>query len=144
MKIIKIIDSKRADIETVLKKVNGQAIAHTFTSFGDIVNVARRAERSLEEALIAKSRRPGAIYRATSGAGIANAHKSNQVGTHVVLERQTRGWALVDVSQATLYSRAIGDQLTLTQSQADEAVVNFRKRFAVAPAATFAKPPTPA
>lgn len=143
MKIIKIIDSKRADIETVLEKVNGQAIAHTFTSFSDIVNVARRAERSLEEALIAKSRRPGAIYRATSGVGIANAHKSNQVGTHVVLERQTRGWALVDVSQATLYSRAIGDQLTLTQDQAAEAVANFSKRFTVVSAQATEPSPQP-
>lgn len=143
MKPIKISEPNRAAIEAALAKVNGKATSHTFTGLGDILDVVARADRALDECMVAKSRRAGARFHATSGGGVANAYKYSRIGTHIVIEHQARGWALVSVSQATLYAHALRVNLTLTQDQAAEAVANFSKRFTVFSAQATEPSPQP-
>jgi hypothetical protein len=135
MKPIKITDA--AAVTAALLAVNGKATAHTYTHAHQLAKIAEEAEAELEALSIPKKHRAGARYTAQSGSRLANAYKHGAITTCVTLLRNSAGWRVEKISQATLYpGQSPQPILVLTAPQDAIAVANFRRCYAVS--STFA------
>jgi hypothetical protein len=134
-KPIKIELKNAAAIEAELKAVNGKAHQHTYTDYSGIADIAETAEKKLVGLVGAKSRAPGAVVYATSGASVANAYDYNRKGTAVRLERRASGWFLTSITEATIYKDGGETHLALTAQQDADAVAFFRRGYMIQPSA---------
>jgi hypothetical protein len=135
-KAIKITQANAKAIEAALAAVNGRATAHTFTTFGEVQNMAATAEAKLNALSIPKAMRKDAVWSETSGAAVTNAYakkSSTRAANWVRLERRSADWFLTNVGKTEIYKEGGGPgRLTLTKEQATKAVEVFSKQFAVA------------
>lgn len=115
-KPIKIVDSNAQQIEAALKEANGDSVAHTYTKFIEIKDLADKAEKELSK-LLYKKNFSGAQYEAESGDAVARAYKYKRKGTFVQLQRKSESWFLVSVCSVDLYENAGKHFLCLTQQQ---------------------------
>lgn len=131
MKAIKIEAANIAAIAAALAEINGKSIQHTFSA-EEILAVANRAEKSLEELGIAKSNRKGALLVATSGSPVAKCYKSGRNANMATLSRTATGWVLTDAVMETIWPSQGGErQLYLTEQQRDLAITATTKKFKV-------------
>ena len=135
-KAIKITPANAKAIEAALAEVNGRATAHTFTTFGEVQNMAATAETKLGALNIPKTMRKGAVWSETSGAAVTNAYakkSSTRAANWVRLERRSPEWFLVGMGKTEVYKEGGGPgRLTLTKEQAAKAVEVFSNQFTVA------------
>ncbi|MDE2260849.1 MAG: hypothetical protein KGK17_11060 [Betaproteobacteria bacterium] len=101
MKPIKIDDSHKQKIETVLSEANGRSVAHAYTGFDEIHEIANRAEIQLSRLLLKKGF-PSAEWVETSGERVANSYFGSRNGTQVRLLRKSEGWYLVEAKRVVL------------------------------------------
>ena len=136
MKAIKITPANAKAIEAALSAVNGRATTHTFTSFGEVQNMAAAAEEKLNALSIPKAVRKGATWSETSGAAVTNAYakkSSTRAANWVRLERRSADWFLTNVGKTEVYKEGGGPgRLILTKEQAAKAVEVFSNQFTVA------------
>jgi hypothetical protein len=133
LKAVAIRDENAIAIEAALHAVNGRARDHAYTSPGELSNVARTAEKQLEELRLPLKERIGARYLSISGAPVPNAYKGTRVGTALTLVRRASGWFLENVQRAVLYNSGGGrNRLTVTSAQDQGAVRRLRARYTVA------------
>jgi hypothetical protein len=129
---IKIVEENAEKIEAALKAVNGRATGHTFTDFSSIEEVAEKAEEALDDLDMPASYRRGARYCADSGSPVANAYQSARKGTHITIERGTKGWYLVAVETRWLYPDQGGQSwLYLTEGQDEALVKRLRRNYTI-------------
>lgn len=135
MKTIKVTKENAAAIEAALREANGKATAHTYTGYGQIAELAERAEENLL-GLVAKKDAVGAKLYATSGEKVASSYRSQRNGTTVTLERRSTGWHLMEAKAVALFQEGgKPGQLFLTEQQSDLAVERFKKRLGIIKAA---------
>jgi len=136
---LKISDNPtdQAQIEDVLRSVNGTATSHTYSSASEILAIAQEAEAKLDQLLIPKKYRAGAIATKTSGSKVPKAYRYRRIATYVKLVRGSRDWYLTCVLKVEIYPDAPDQRLslTLTQEQDKIAVEAFRKGYHVAASA---------
>ena len=131
MKTIKITDSNSTQIESALHEVNGKSTAHTYTTFAEIKEIAKRAEQKLT-ALIPKSYSAGAKFTSESGDSVAKKYKGIRNSTVVVIERKSNvDWYLTKIERGTLYTDGGKEYLYITESQKQKAIEVLCKNFAV-------------
>lgn len=134
MKPIKISAENAQTIETTLRAGNGRATAHTWTSYGSILDLANEAEQALENHLIPKAMRSGATCTKSSGGYLANAYNNTAIQTTATIERRSSAWYLTEVEATTLYPKTNNRaRLSITQEQADYAIKRFLADVAVLP-----------
>jgi len=143
---LKISDNPtdQARIEDALRRVNGQADRHTYSSASEIIAIAQEAEKKLDQLLIPKKNRAGAIATKTSGRKVPRAYKYHRVATYVKLVRGSQEWFLTFVAKVNVFPDNPGRNLllTLTQEQDKIAIEAFRKGYHVAAQETNAAAPS--
>jgi len=123
-----------AKIEDVLQSVNKAATSHTYSSASEILAIAQKAEEKLDQLLIPKKYRAGAIAAKTSGSKVPKSYRYRRIATYVKLVRGSRNWYLKCALKVEIYPDAPDRRLslTLTQEQDKIAVENFRQGYHVA------------
>ncbi len=89
---------------SALAEVNGRANRFTYTA-EDVVEIARKAEKRLDQAGLPMADRVGFTVTAGSGGPSANAYKFKATGTEVTLRPASKGWAFVEGRQTTVYPK---------------------------------------
>jgi hypothetical protein len=140
---LKISDNPadQAKIEDALRRVNGRATCHTYSSASEIIAIAQEAEEKLDRLGLPKKYRAGAVAEKASGSRMPRAYKYRRAATMVEMMRGSRGWYLTYVLRTRILpeNRAGHLSLMLTQEQDKLAVESFRKSYHVlAPSATTA------
>jgi len=135
---LKISDNPtdQAKIEDALRRVNGQAGLHTYTSASEIIAVAQEAEGKLDQLLLPKQQRAGAVAAKTSGSRMPGAYGYRRIATRIEMTRGARDWYLTHILKVEVFPENPGRRLslTLTQEQDKIAVEAFRKSYHVATA----------
>lgn len=131
MKVIAIRLENAQKVEDALRAVNGDAIAHTYTSASELIELAKQGEARLDELNLPGRHRAGAALVCTSGEQVANAYKWARVGTRVTLRRMSRDWGLELVEPAKVYTRGGGHVLTLTSAQDEHVVKRVRATYTI-------------
>ena len=120
-------------VQDMLDRANGRATTHCYTLAAQIYDLSEAAEAQLGNLGIAKMRRAGASYAATSGSALPNAYKYPAKATRVELHRRASGWYLADCTAAEIRPGSPPSQwLTLTADQDAAAVKLFRVAYHVA------------
>ena len=101
---IKIQSTQAQRIEDALKVVNGRAVRHAFTTYGEVAMVARDAESILDNLSVLKADRPGVTVTMVSGQKLPSSYKYNPIRTVIALVRRTAGWYLTDVAASSDHS----------------------------------------
>ena len=83
IKTTRITDKNKDAIVAILASVNGKAVTHTFTTYGEIAALASAAEKQLLDLVGSQKAAVGARLQATSGGKVANAYKYARSGTSV-------------------------------------------------------------
>ena len=94
----KINVQSEAAINEALKRVNGTAGRHTFSSW-ELENDCGLLEKRLEEAGIAKSHRQGCSAVLFSGHKLPNSYTHSVIRNRAVVQRGATGWFLTSVSR---------------------------------------------
>lgn len=130
---IKIIKSNSDKIEMALSEINGYAISHTFTNYGEIVTQAHIAEKQLDRLLLPKKLRNNAQAIAISGDNTANVYNYLRIATEITLFRNAGGdWFLIDIKKDDIYRKGGHDScIWLSKETSDEAVDNFKKQYVI-------------
>jgi len=132
---LKISDNPadQAKIEDALRRVNGQATRHTYSSASEILAIAQEAEQELDRLLLPKKNRAGAVAKKASGSRMPKAYKYRRAATMVEMMRGSRNWYLTYVLRTRILpeNRAGHLSLMLTQEQDKIAVGSFRKNYYV-------------
>jgi len=144
---LKISDNPtdQAQIEDVLRGVNGAATSHTYSSASEILAIAQEAEEKLNRLGLPKKYRAGAVAEKTSGYKMPKAYRYRRIATYVKLVRGSRDWYLTCVLKVEIYPDAPDRLLSMTLTQEQDKIVvdNFRKNYHVK-AASAAAPNAPA
>ena len=120
-------------VQDMLDRANGRATTHCYTLAAQIYDLSEAAEAQLGNLGIAKIRRAGASYEATSGSALPNAYKYPAKATWVKLHRRASGWYLADCIATEIRPGSPPRQwLTLTEDQDAAAVKLFREAYHVA------------
>jgi len=131
--MIKLTNDNINLVQDMLDRVNGRATTHCYTLAAQIYDLAEAAEAQLGNLGIAKTRRAGASYAATSGSALPSSYKYSAKATWVKLHRRASGWYLVDCSATEIRPGSPPSQwLTLTADQDAAAVKLFREAYHVA------------
>ena len=104
-------------ITNALRAVNGKAASFAITDPVAVVNVAERAEALLTKRGVTKANRKGARVVFCPAGPSASAYKYGAKSTQIVLERNSQGWRLVEVTETKVYPRS-GERFGLTVSEA--------------------------
>lgn len=128
---IKVHYTFEEEIERALRRVNGAAEAHTYTSYDEVARIADWAEAELESLGLPKNMRAGAAVWARSGAKMPNSYRHQRIVTHVRLMRGRSDWCLMDAYAGSAYSEAGRTTLYLNMAQDQRAVEEMRKRYIV-------------
>ena len=100
---IKITPGNAQKINARLKRINGRADSHTYTTYGEIENLAREAESRRHRLRIAKKKAVGMRVVCRSGDTLPNAYKWSRVVTKVELAYCATGWFLTNIYSATAW-----------------------------------------
>jgi hypothetical protein len=131
--MIKLTNENVNLVQDMLDRVNGRATTHCYTLAAQIYDLADAAEAQLGNLGIAKTRRAGASYAATSGSALPSSYKYSAKATWVKLTRRAAGWYLADCSATEIRPGSPPSQwLTLTPDQDAAAVKLFREAYHVA------------
>ena len=133
---IKIVESNRSAINTMLGNINGKSVSHTADD-RNIFELAELMEMRLEKFSIAKKDRSGAIAWGMSGGSVPTAYKYSRIINNYTIKRGASAWFLIDARRDEIYGSASKYHLSLTPVQRDIAVSKFTAQFsvqAVAPA----------
>jgi len=130
-----------ARIEDVLRRVNGEASMHTYSSASDIIAIAKEAEERLDQLGLPKKDRAGAIAKKASGGKMPKSYKFRRAATMVEMMRGSRAWYLTYVLRTKIFpdNRCGHLSMMLTQEQDKIAVESFRENYHIhvlAPSAT--------
>ena len=132
MEAIRICPAKQPAIRAALQTVNGRATAHTLTTFREIEDLAKDAERALQQLQLAPRDRVGAVYTHVSGAPVAKGYTYKRPATRVTLHRRTGSWYIANIEAAEVWAQGGGrPRLTLTSQQHAHAVELRRKHYVV-------------
>ena len=132
MKAIKIIEANEQAIEALLAETNGRSEAHAYTTYAEIDSLVSAAEKQLDRLLYKKDWK-GSTWRETSGGKVANSYRGARNGTHVVIERRSSAWYLVDAQKVQIYNDGGGrGWLYLTAAQQEAAHEKLDETFRVA------------
>ena len=119
-----------------LALANGKCTAHT-ARISDFIGSALRAEMELHELNLPKRKRIGAEFVFESGRKLPSSYKYRRTITRARLVRGARDWFVTSICTVEVWpSCGGGSLLSLTQSQADCVVSEFKQKFKV-----IAKPP---
>jgi ABC-type Na+ efflux pump permease subunit len=136
---LKISDNPtdQAKIEEVLRRVNGQATSHTYTSALEIIAIAKEAEEKLDQLRLPKKDRAGAVAAKTSGSKVPKAYRYRRIATYVKLVRGSRDWYLTCALKVEIYPDTPDQRLSISLTQEQDKIVvdNFRKNYRVASSA---------
>jgi hypothetical protein len=114
-----------------LALANGKCTAHT-ARLSDFHGSALRAEMELSGLKLPKRKRIGAEFVFESGRKLPSSYKYRRTITRARLVRGARDWFVSEISTVEVWpSVGGGSILTLTQSQADCVVSEFRQKFRV-------------
>ena len=140
--MIKLTNDNVNLVQDMLDRANGRATAQRirFESIDDcyaiaaqIYDLAEAAEAQLGNLGIAKTRRAGASYAATSGSALPSSYKYSAKATWVKLIRRASGWYLASCNATEIRPGSPPSQwLTLTADQDAAAVKLFREAYHVA------------
>ena len=131
--MIKLTNDNINLVQDMLDRVNGRATTHCYTLAAQIYDLAEAAEAQLGNLGIAKTRRAGASYAATSGSALPSSYKYSAKATWVKLHRRASGWYLADCSATEIRPGSPPSRwLTLTAEQDAAAVKLFREAYHVA------------
>ena len=120
-------------VQDMLDRANGRATTHCYTLAAQIYDLSEAAEAQLGNLGIAKTRRAGASYVATSGSALPNAYKYPAKATRVELHRRASGWYLAECTATEIRPGSPPSQwLTLTADQDAAAIKLFREAYHVA------------
>jgi len=143
---LKISDNPadQAKIEDALRRVNGRATCHTYSSASEIIAIAKEAEEKLDQLGLPKKYRSGVVAEKTSGSKVPKAYKYNRIATYVKMKRGSRNWFLTFVAKVNVFpdNPERNLSLTLTQEQDKIVVEIFRKSYHVAAQETNAAAPS--
>jgi hypothetical protein len=110
---------------------NGKCTAHT-ARLSDFLGSALRAEMELADLKLPKKRRIGAEFVFESGNKLPSSYKYRRTITRARLVRGARDWFVTSICTVEVWpSCGGGSLLSLTQSQADCVVSEFRQKFRV-------------
>ena len=131
--MIKLTNDNVNLVQDMLDRANGRATTHCYTLAAQIYDLADAAEAQLGKLGIAKTRRAGASYAATSGSSLPSAYKYSAKATWVKLTRRPAGWYLASCNATEIRPSAPPSRwLTLTAGQDAAAVKLFREAYHVA------------
>jgi len=137
---LKISDNPadQARIEDALRRVNGQADRHTYSSASEIIAVANKAEQELDRLLLPKKNRAGAVATKTSGGKMPTSYGYRRIATYIEMKRGSRHWFLTYALKVEVFPDNPDRRLSiiLTEEQDKLAVENFRKSYHVAQSTT--------
>lgn len=142
MKPLAITASNRYAIAAALNDANGNARAHTVTTYLEVEDIANRYERTMRW-LTGEKRAAGATLSYVSGEVLPNAYRNSRLVTGLALKRSADGWVLTGVWQQTAYTESGKKRLTLTAAQDVAAIAKQRQKYKIA-LATEAKAKTAA
>ena len=130
---IKINESNRDEITSVLVSANGRATEHTFNGATPILEAAAAAEAQLERLFLNKAQRVGATATSTSGRAISRS-KYPRITTCITIKRGNRDWYLMSVTTDKTYDYSAGETfVTLNEYQDDIAITAFRATYGAKP-----------
>ena len=127
---IKIEESNRRKISSLLGEMNGKSFSHTAND-KHIFELAELMEMRLEKFGIAKKYRSGAKASGMSGGDVPNAYKYSRIVNTYTIERGSSDWFLIDAQRDEVWGNADKDRLSLTVAQRDIAVSKFTAQFSV-------------
>lgn len=128
-KELKICEKNKNEIETALYEINGDANAHTITSYSKVEKLAAHFEYRLERAFLPIKFRAGATAVIISGDKVANSYKFRRQATRIKIVRKSTAWYLCNISQEMIYVEGGKKTLTLTDEQKNEAVTRFLRQI---------------
>ena len=118
-------------LTAALASANGKCTAHT-ARLSDFHEAALRAEAELHELRLPKRKRTGAGFVFESGATMPSSYKYRRIITRASLVRGARDWFVTSICTVEVWpSVGGGSILSLTQSQADCVVSEFRQKFRI-------------
>lgn len=128
---LKITESNREAIATLLKEVNGRAAQHT-ASTTDIFIAAVEAEQKLASLGLTKAERVGSTAKYRSGGTVPASYKYTRVITHVEMARGSSAWYITLACTAEVWPNYDGNVwVTLTAEQDQIVVGKFRRQYLV-------------
>lgn len=107
-----IITSKTPDridpkhVNDYLDTINGKSIAHTVRYFSDVLYVADRAEKRLEESGVPVKHRIGVAVTYRPAFGLPKKYKHHVTTTRLHLRRVKDGWRLMDAEKVETWPQS--------------------------------------
>lgn len=141
MKAIKIIPANVDAMTAALLEANGKSSAHTQTSGSFMLDIAATFEAKLLALVGSKKMASGAQATWVSGLTLPNAYKFKRTVTHLVLERRSADWWLVEARAKEGYKDAGPEYLTLTAEQDAAVHAIVRRQYRLAPSASATTTP---
>jgi len=129
---IKIAESNRRKISSLLGEMNGKSFAHTAND-KHVFELAELMEMQLNKLNIAKKDRSGATASGMSGGNVPSAYKYSRIVNTYQIERGASNWFLIAAHKTETWGNASNDRLSLTPAQRDIAVSKFTAQFSVQP-----------
>ena len=129
---IKIAESNRRKISSLLGEMNGKSFAHTAND-KHVFELAELMEMQLNKLNIAKKDRSGATASGMSGGNVPSAYKYSRIVNTYQIERGASNWFLIAEQKTETWGNASNDRLSLTPAQRDIAVSKFTAQFSVQP-----------
>ena len=129
---IKIAESNRRKISSLLGEMNGKSFAHTAND-KHVFELAELMEMQLNKLNIAKKDRSGATASGMSGGNVPRAYKYSRIVNTYQIERGASDWFLIAAHKTETWNYASNDRLSLTPAQRDIAVSKFTAQFSVQP-----------
>ena len=129
---IKIAESNRRKISSLLGEMNGKSFAHTAND-KHVFELAELMEMQLNKLNIAKKDRSGATASGMSGGNVPSAYKYSRIVNTYQIERGASDWFLIAAHKTETWGNASNDRLSLTPAQRDIAVSKFTAQFSVQP-----------
>ena len=129
---IKIAESNRRKISSLLGEMNGKSFAHTAND-KHVFELAELMEMQLNKLNIAKKDRSGATASGMSGGNVPSAYKYSRIVNTYQIERGASDWFLIAAQKTETWGNASNDRLSLTPAQRDIAVSKLTAQFSVHP-----------
>ena len=115
---IKITPENKDKIEKVLREVNGKAVEHTITRYGELQHIADRAIDKIYNVLRNKATCKGARLHYTSGLAVANSYRYSRKATRVTIVFNGKLEAfLYSACSVGIYTEAGKKYYTYTEEQ---------------------------
>lgn len=127
--MIKICEKNCQKIEAALQKVNGEAQAHTITSFDRVQTLANHFEQRLEAAFLPLKYRIGAKAIVVSGSKVSNRYEFRRRATKIELTRKSTAWYVSKIEEEQVFVEGGRKSLTLTAEQKKVAIDRFLKQI---------------